>query len=102
MTWWNDLLETGGEIVGGAIDVAGDLGSEWINAKVDNEADRVSSANPDENRANENNYQQPNGDTVQTGTGAGGFNISKDMAIAAGVAVAICGVLYVVTKKGSK
>lgn len=97
MDWWNDLLETGGELVGGAIDAVGELGDNWLNAKVDQEADRVSSANPDENRANENNYQQPNGEPVQSG-GAGGFTISKDMAIAAGVAVAICGVLYVATK----
>ena len=36
---------------------------------MDNELERAKSASPDENRANNNDYQQPNGQPVNTSSG---------------------------------
>ncbi|MGF1747723.1 hypothetical protein [Vibrio cionasavignyae] len=64
--WWDSVIEGAGEIVGGAVDVVGDFSGDWLGIKVDNELDRAESSNPDENRKNNNNYQQPNGQPVNT------------------------------------
>ncbi|HGO5304681.1 TPA: hypothetical protein ACK21Z_005568 [Vibrio harveyi] len=61
----DSTLEGAGELVGGAVDVVGDFGKDWLGIKMGNELERAKSASPDENRANNNNYQQPNGKPVE-------------------------------------
>ncbi|MFZ3505981.1 hypothetical protein [Vibrio harveyi] len=61
----DSTIEGAGELIGGAVDVVGNFGNEWLGIKVDNELERAKSASPDENRANNNNYQQPNGKPVE-------------------------------------
>ncbi len=65
-SWFDSILEGAGELVGGAVDVVGDFGNDWLGIKMGNELERAKSASPDENRANNNNYQQPNGQPVNT------------------------------------
>ncbi len=67
--WFDSILEGAGELVGGAVDVVGDFGNDWLGIKVDNELERAKSASPDENRANNNDYQQPNGQPVMMSSG---------------------------------
>ncbi|MGF1774309.1 hypothetical protein L4C42_18620 [Vibrio wakamikoensis] len=67
--WFDGILEGAGELVGGAVDVVGGFGEDWLGIKMDNELDRAKSASPDENRANNNDYQQPNGQPVHTTSG---------------------------------
>ncbi|CAH6864015.1 conserved hypothetical protein [Vibrio chagasii] len=67
--WFDSILEGAGELVGGAVDVVGDFGSDMLGIKMDNELERAKSASPDENRANNNDYQQPNGQPVNTSSG---------------------------------
>ena len=75
MDWFNDLLETGGELIGGAVDAvgeiandaigdAGDLVSSVLDNKLQQEANRAVSSDPSAHRALINQYQQPNGDVV--------------------------------------
>ncbi|MDA0146054.1 hypothetical protein L0990_01505 [Vibrio kanaloae] len=67
--WFDSILEGAGELVGGAVDVVGDFGGNMLGIKMDNELERAKSASPDENRANNNDYQQPNGQPVNTSGG---------------------------------
>lgn len=60
MDWFTDLLETGGELIGGAVDTVGGLASEVL----DYQTQLATSANPSEHRPNSNDYQQPNGDAI--------------------------------------
>ncbi|KOY43465.1 hypothetical protein ACX03_21860 [Vibrio parahaemolyticus] len=64
---WDGVLETGGELMA---DVT-DLGKDWLGVKIENEADRVQSSNPDEQRKHNNDYQQPTGEPVYTSAFAG-------------------------------
>ncbi|MCR9307040.1 hypothetical protein P3531_18065 [Vibrio parahaemolyticus] len=64
---WDGVLETGGELM---TDVT-DLGKDWLGVKIENEADRVQSSNPDEQRKHNNDYQQPTGEPVYTSAFAG-------------------------------
>ncbi|EIU7735831.1 hypothetical protein CBX98_00350 [Vibrio sp. T9] len=64
---WDGVLETGGELM---TDVT-DLGKDWLGVKIENEADRVQSSNPDEQRKHNNDYQQPTGEPVYTSALAG-------------------------------
>ncbi|WP_255898231.1 hypothetical protein [Vibrio campbellii] len=65
LNFLDQLLETGGELVGGAVDAAGEFGNDWLGIKIGNELDRAESASPDENRKDQEEYQQPNGDVVR-------------------------------------
>ncbi|HFI9409586.1 TPA: hypothetical protein ACGSTO_000790 [Vibrio parahaemolyticus] len=67
---WDGVLETGGELL---TDVT-DLGKDWLGVKIENEAQRVESSNPDEQRKHNNDYQQPTGEPVYTSAFAGGDN----------------------------
>ncbi len=64
---WDGVLETGGELL---TDVT-DLGKDWLGVKIENEAQRVESSNPDEQRKHNNDYQQPTGEPVYTSAFAG-------------------------------
>ncbi|MFW8632149.1 hypothetical protein [Vibrio natriegens] len=64
---WDGFLETGGELL---TDVT-DIGTDWLSNKLQHEADRVESSNPDEQRQNNNDYQQPTGEPVNTSAMAG-------------------------------
>ncbi|MCG6281494.1 hypothetical protein [Vibrio diabolicus] len=64
---WDGVLETGGELM---TDVT-DFGKDWLGVKIDKEADRVQSSNPDEQRKHNNDYQQPTGEPVYTSAFAG-------------------------------
>ncbi|WP_239670781.1 hypothetical protein [Vibrio variabilis] len=68
-SWYDSILEGAGELVGGAVDVVEGFGEDWLGIKMENELDRAKSASPDENRANNNDYQQPNGQPVYTTSG---------------------------------
>ncbi|MCG9628574.1 hypothetical protein L1D34_27570 [Vibrio mediterranei] len=68
-SWYDGILEGAGELVGGAVDVVDNFGHDWLGIKMGNELDRAKSASPDENRAKNNDYQQPNGQPVHTGGG---------------------------------
>ncbi|MCS0089319.1 hypothetical protein, partial [Vibrio parahaemolyticus] len=46
-------------------------GKDWLGVKIENEADRVQSSNPDEQRKHNNDYQQPTGEPVYTSAFAG-------------------------------
>ncbi|MEF1262385.1 hypothetical protein QTO16_26425 [Vibrio harveyi] len=50
-SWFDSILEGAGELVGGAVDVVGDFGNDWLGIKMGNELERAKSASPDENRA---------------------------------------------------
>ncbi|WP_240205372.1 hypothetical protein [Vibrio sp. CyArs1] len=67
--WFDGILEGAGELIGGAVDVVGDFSGDWLGIKMGNELDRAKSASPDENRANNNDYQQANGQPVNMGHG---------------------------------
>lgn len=62
MTWFNDLLETGGELIGGAVDTVGGFAGDVL----DYQTHLSTSANPSTHRPEANDYQQPNGDVVVT------------------------------------
>ena len=64
MDWFNDILETGGEILGGAVDTVGDFSDEWLGVKLGNELDRADSSNPDTQRKHQNDYQERDGDVI--------------------------------------
>lgn len=64
MEWFNDILETGGEILGGAMDTVGEFSDDWLGTKLGNELDRAESSNPDEQRKYQNDYQQRDGDVI--------------------------------------
>ncbi|MDV6251070.1 hypothetical protein [Vibrio sp. EA2] len=64
---WDGILESGGELL---TDVT-DIGTDWLGVKVQNEAKRVESSNPDEQRKHNNDYQQPTGEPVGTSAVAG-------------------------------
>ncbi|MGR5324111.1 hypothetical protein ACP3VW_09670 [Vibrio sp. DNB22_17_1] len=64
---WEGVLETGGELL---TDVT-NLGKDWLGIKLQNEAQRVESSNPDEQRKHNNDYQQPTGEPVNTSAFAG-------------------------------
>lgn len=64
---WGGVLESGGELLN---DVT-DIGTNWLGIKVENEAKRVESSNPDEQRKHNNDYQQPTGEPVNTSAKAG-------------------------------
>lgn len=64
MEWFNDILETGGEILGGAMDTVGEYSDDWLGIKLGNELDRAESSNPDEQRKYQNDYQQRDGDVI--------------------------------------
>ncbi|MCX2789399.1 MULTISPECIES: hypothetical protein [Vibrio] len=69
-TWggvWDGVLEAGGELL---TDVT-DIGKDWLGIKLQNEAQRVESSNPDEQRKHNNDYQQPSGEPVNTSAFAG-------------------------------
>ena len=62
------LLDTVGETLGGIWDTASTGGEAWLNSWFDNEADKVSSAAPEENRTPQHQEpaQQPSGQPVYT------------------------------------
>ncbi|WP_243978179.1 hypothetical protein [Vibrio natriegens] len=64
---WDGFLETGGELL---TDVT-DIGTDWLSNKLQHEADRVESSNPDKQREHNNDYQQPTGEPVNTSALAG-------------------------------
>jgi hypothetical protein len=64
MEWFNDILETGGEILGGAMDTVGEFSDDWLGTKLGNELDRAESSNPDEQRKYQNDYQERDGDVI--------------------------------------
>ena len=64
MDWFNDILETGGEILGGAVDTVDGFTDEWLGIKLGNELERADSSNPDEQRKHQNDYQERDGDVV--------------------------------------
>ncbi|NLS13359.1 hypothetical protein HGP28_10690 [Vibrio sp. SM6] len=59
MEWWDSVLETGGELWDSALET----GEEIFNAKAEQEVKKAES-DPDEQRKNNNDYQQPNGEPV--------------------------------------
>ncbi len=65
--FWDGVLESGGELIN---DVT-EIGSDWLGVKVQNEAKRVESSNPDEQRKHNNDYQQATGEPVNTPASAG-------------------------------
>ncbi|MCL9777057.1 hypothetical protein [Vibrio methylphosphonaticus] len=97
MGWWDSLVESTGEIVGGAVDVVGGFGGDWLGIKMDGELDRAKSSNPDENRSNNNDYQQPNGAPVQV---SGQGMQWQTLMIVALVLVVVLGGAYVAMKGG--
>lgn len=62
------LLDTVGETLGGIWDTASDGGEAWLNSWFDNEAEKVSSAAPEENRTPQHKEpaQQPTGQPIYT------------------------------------
>lgn len=65
----NDLLDNLGESLGGIWDSAVEGGNSWVDAWFNNEADKVSSAAPEENRVPDSQQpaQQPNGQPIWYG-----------------------------------
>ncbi|MGF1748234.1 hypothetical protein [Vibrio cionasavignyae] len=94
MDWFNDILETGGEILGGAVDTVGGFSDEWLGIKLDGELERADSSNPDEQRKHQNDYQERNGDVVQLQPM---FNNTVVMGVGAVIVLAI---LFFALKKG--
>ena len=97
MDWFNDILETGGELIGGAVDTVGELAGGVIDLKLQQETNRATSADPSTPRAEENNYQQPNGDVVTPV--APQPNYAMYAAVGGGVLL-LLGVVYLAAKKG--
>lgn len=62
--WWDGLIDSGGELIGGALDIVGDASGEVIAAKVEEEKNRVISSDPDSSRAFQNLGAQQNGDAL--------------------------------------
>ncbi|MDN3697776.1 hypothetical protein QWY97_10505 [Vibrio cortegadensis] len=63
-SWWESILESGGELIGGAVDLVGDIAPDLITNKLNEDAQQSNSANPSAHRGDGNDYQQPNGDVV--------------------------------------
>ncbi|EKM32457.1 MULTISPECIES: hypothetical protein [Vibrio] len=96
-TWggiWDGVLETGGELL---TDVT-DIGKDWLGIKLQNEAQRVESSNPDEQRKHNNDYQQPTGEPVSTSAFAG-VNMTY---VAMGAVLLLVLLLVVFATKGKK
>ncbi|PSU34667.1 hypothetical protein [Photobacterium lutimaris] len=62
------LLDSVGETLGGIWDTASDGGEAWLNSWFDNEAEKVASAAPEENRTPQHKEpaQQPTGQPIYT------------------------------------
>ena len=60
------LLDSVGETLGGIWDTASDGGEAWLNSWFDNEAEKVASAAPEENRTPQHKEpaQQPTGQPI--------------------------------------
>ncbi|ORT52521.1 hypothetical protein ST37_01755 (plasmid) [Vibrio sp. qd031] len=103
MQWFESILESGGELIGGAVDVVGDVvnnvGQDWLGIKLGYEAERADSANPESNRDNQNDYQEANGAPVQ---GSAGTQSNTQLYLIAGVGVAVAAVAAMVYMKGGK
>ncbi|SEG21454.1 hypothetical protein [Vibrio hangzhouensis] len=94
MEWFNDILETGGEILGGAMDTVGDFSDEWLGVKLGNELDRAESSNPDEQRKYQNDYQERDGNVI-----AQANPMQNYLLIGAGMLI-VGGAVYLALKKG--
>lgn len=90
--WWDGILETGGELFN---DVT-DLGKDWLGNKLQNEANRVESSNPDEQRKHNNDYQQATGEPVNTSAFAG--MTATHIAFGAVVLLVLLSVVYFAAK----
>jgi len=113
-TFWDGLLESGGELVTEVTDFGGDLltdvgsfggdlltdvtdlGKSWVTSKVKKEADRVQSSSPDEQRKHNNDYQQPTGAPVNTPAMAG-INPTY-LALGAGALLVLLLVVFYISK----
>ncbi|MGR5064678.1 hypothetical protein [Photobacterium sp. DNB22_13_2] len=62
------LLDSVGETLGGIWDTASDGGEAWLNSWFDNEAEKVASAAPEENRTPQHQEpaKQPTGQPIYT------------------------------------
>ncbi|ELS3556864.1 hypothetical protein ACHELS_002193 [Vibrio vulnificus] len=97
MQWWESILESGGELIGGAVDLINDITPQIIQDKLNADAVSNKTANPSENRNPYGDYQQPNGDVVRT-TGQGG-NMPLYLTMG-GSALLIAVTVYLAVKKG--
>ncbi|EGA69581.1 hypothetical protein VISI1226_13703 [Vibrio sinaloensis DSM 21326] len=91
MDFFNDLLETGGELIGGAVDTVGGFALEML----DYQKQLALSANPTTHRELSNDYQQPNGDVVRQSSAP---SYGPYAAIGVGLLM-VCGTVYFATKK---
>lgn len=97
-SWYDGILESGGELISNTVDVVGSFGQDLLNQKLTNEASGAASANPDEQRKNEVTYQQPNGEPIPQSPKANNIPIY----IAIGVGFVVLGGAMVIALKGGK
>ncbi|EKO3579531.1 hypothetical protein [Vibrio metschnikovii] len=64
MAWWDGILETGGEIVGGTVDAVGSWTNSLINDKLTYQKDSAKSADPNAARKDQNEHQNNDGRAV--------------------------------------
>lgn len=94
MEWFNDILETGGEILGGAMDTVGEFSDDWLGTKLGNELDRAESSNPDEQRKYQNDYQERDGDVIPQP------NPMQNYLMMGAAMLIVGGVVYLAMRKG--
>ncbi|WP_217515403.1 hypothetical protein [Vibrio metschnikovii] len=63
-SWWHGILETGGEIIGGAVDVVGDWSIGAVDKKLNKQKDSAKSADPNAARKDQNEHQNNDGRAV--------------------------------------
>ncbi|EKO3677630.1 hypothetical protein [Vibrio metschnikovii] len=64
MAWWDGILETGGEIIGGAVDSVGKWTNDAIGDKLTYQKDKSKSADPNAARKDQNEHQNNDGRAV--------------------------------------
>ncbi|MGF1723200.1 hypothetical protein [Photobacterium nomapromontoriensis] len=92
-----DLFDSWGESLGGIWDSALNGGEQWVESWFDNEADKVTSAAPEENRVPQNQEpaKQPDGQPIYSG----GLTTHTALMIGGGVIVAVLAVAVLMRGK---
>ncbi|MCG3728989.1 hypothetical protein [Vibrio cincinnatiensis] len=95
MAWYDGILETGGEIIGGAVDAVGG----WTSAAIDDvftyQKESAKSADPNAARKDQTDYQNNDGRAVVV---AGPLGLSTQTWVLIGGGIVLAGGLYLAMK----
>ncbi|BDU42892.1 hypothetical protein [Vibrio nigripulchritudo] len=95
---WDGLVETTGEIVGGAVDVVSDVSQTWVKDMLGANEQATVTASPDKMRKYQNTAQDADGSPLPQGGAMRPLNIDPMWLV--GGAVILVGAVFLATRGG--